>query len=447
MLSFIEFCKLDEARKNPDMNPKVSAYESLKQYKDDPDVYISFTHDFTHEDSPMSFIKTNDGHRQLNKSSMKHQSKIGINPKSQFDTPLGIFTFPLSVVWDYYDIDRKKTLTVLPFAANRPHIYVMKAKNVGTTFIDDMYSDYGSDKFDKDVRKLHEIWNKIYITDERWELSEEEYDDITKKLKTYEGIINHIIATELEYIPTDQEIGKKTIEEYEFKIKSLKARLHYNSKEAIWKRIYNDALTNAKENNSIMSFWKLTGLMSSKLVNDKQGISSITKWNWLLRQCGYTGFADKSGRRYIHDAEPIQAIFLTKNAFTVLEKVDNKDYKRIEKSLVINNIDDCLDAYNDLKIEIPIILNLLADGYHLPSILDPDITDGLEIDVKCTYHKLMSSATDDNIKFILIKLYQFDGYIPNLISKVHKMWINANQYSSEKFPLSQIWYKKITDKG
>ena len=62
---------LSEKRSNPDKNPKLSAYDYLEQYKDDPDVYISFT----------------------------DISKIGINPRSDFNTPNGIYTYPLREMW------------------------------------------------------------------------------------------------------------------------------------------------------------------------------------------------------------------------------------------------------------------------------------------------------------------------------------------------------------
>jgi hypothetical protein len=34
--------KIQEARKNPEMNPKVSAIESLRKYKDDENYFITF---------------------------------------------------------------------------------------------------------------------------------------------------------------------------------------------------------------------------------------------------------------------------------------------------------------------------------------------------------------------------------------------------------------------
>lgn len=58
--------------------------EQLSQFAGDPDVFVSFT----------------SGFGQSVRGS-KVQSKIGINPKSPYNTPLGIYTYPLDYVVDY----------------------------------------------------------------------------------------------------------------------------------------------------------------------------------------------------------------------------------------------------------------------------------------------------------------------------------------------------------
>ena len=61
------FNHYSEKRRNPEMNPHISAWDYVDKYKNDPDVYISFT--------------TID--------------KIGINPRSVYNTPNGIYCYPL----------------------------------------------------------------------------------------------------------------------------------------------------------------------------------------------------------------------------------------------------------------------------------------------------------------------------------------------------------------
>jgi len=122
----IQVVNLTEARRNPDMNPKISAYEALKPYSKDERYFISFT--------------------QLD--------KLGINPKSRYETPLGIYTYPLSTIWEEYRVEQTRSLgKAVPFAGDSPYIWLVKV-NPGARFIEDMYSDYGSDYYDRDMRVL-----------------------------------------------------------------------------------------------------------------------------------------------------------------------------------------------------------------------------------------------------------------------------------------------------
>jgi hypothetical protein len=260
MKKFTEF--ITEARKNPEQNPKISAYEALLPYSNNPDVYISFT----------------------------ELDKIGINPKSKYNTPLGIYTYPIKEIWKRYNIDKVKNFTNLPYAAHEKHIWVIKVKDK-STFIDDMYKDYGSDKFDKDEKILKGIYIK-YL--------EVLWDDNEPKVNERE-----------------------------------------------WKEFVENSLENSKEKNPVMSFWNLTHNMAQTLTDEKTGIKMATKWNTLLRQCGYSGFGDKSGKGYIHPAEPVQAVFLSKDAFIVLKEVYNKDYSQTGRPII--KINDMWDVVEMMK--------------------------------------------------------------------------------------------------
>jgi len=79
---------ISERRRNPDQNPRISAYDALLKYKDDSDMYISFT----------------------------SKRKIGINPASDYNTPLSIYTYPLKEIWKGFDHKHKRI--VVPFAGN-----------------------------------------------------------------------------------------------------------------------------------------------------------------------------------------------------------------------------------------------------------------------------------------------------------------------------------------
>ena len=261
------------SRRNPELNPKVTAYEYLRKWKDDPDVYISFT--------------------EIN--------KLGINPQSKFNTPLGIYTYPLREAWTHYDIDNRKELSSLPFGSNRDHIWVVTPTDKHS-FIQDLYTDYGSDKFDRDISKLHDMYCEyydVYRAKQVQEFGNSDPETIARWKKSF----NSGVATK-------------------------------------WRKIYNEALETAREKNSVSSFWNMSRLLADALSTNGVGIKSATKWNTILRTLGYSGFADKSSKGIIHPAEPLQAVFLSRSAFKVLGQCDNVNHATTDNRLKIRTMRD-----------------------------------------------------------------------------------------------------------
>lgn len=244
----IQVINLTEARRNPDMNPKISAYEALKPYSKDDRYFISFT--------------------QLD--------KLGINPKSRYETPLGIYTYPLSTIWKEYRVEQTRSVgEAVPFAGDNPYIWLVKV-NPGARFIKDMYSDYGSDYYDRDMRVL-----KNHFLD---------------NLKDYE-------------LKADESEKKK----FEILIDRLILKWTQSS----------------SHRNPIMGMWNVT----RNLAMMRKGKPAV-QWNFLLRKVlGYDGFADRSGRGFIHPSEPIQAVFMSTRAFKVVAEFLNKDYDDTEKNI------------------------------------------------------------------------------------------------------------------
>ena len=94
--------ELLEARKNPELNPKVSLNAELKTYVDKfgKDGFISFT----------------------------SVDKLGINPGSDYDTPIGIYAYP--VMYAYHDVlGDDQHARRLPFAGENPYATLFSAKN------------------------------------------------------------------------------------------------------------------------------------------------------------------------------------------------------------------------------------------------------------------------------------------------------------------------------
>lgn len=124
-----------ERRQHASHNPVVTSYNQLSKYKNDPDVYISFT----------------------------HINKIGVNPSSSYSTPNGIYTFPLAVTWEMYDVDKHQDFSAYPFVNDdgaRPYIQVLKRNSVGKTL---NFDEYAKEDLHRDVKKLRTLYDPNQI--------------------------------------------------------------------------------------------------------------------------------------------------------------------------------------------------------------------------------------------------------------------------------------------
>ena len=78
---------ISEARRNPDQNPKIPVVNQLKKiFKDNYEYYYD----------PRDVVR--EYHDDLYFVSMTKVDKLGINPTSKYNTPLGIYAYPLSYV-------------------------------------------------------------------------------------------------------------------------------------------------------------------------------------------------------------------------------------------------------------------------------------------------------------------------------------------------------------
>ena len=107
MLTFSDYIQLYEARKNPELNPKISPLEyirnklktSEKLTNGKPNLFVSFT--------------TID--------------KLGINPSSTFNTPIGVYSYPADYVEEEVG-DYGGDMEGLPFAGDSPFVNIFSIK-------------------------------------------------------------------------------------------------------------------------------------------------------------------------------------------------------------------------------------------------------------------------------------------------------------------------------
>jgi|LakMenEpi03Aug12_release.lakeMendotaPanAssembly.Ray.scaffolds.fasta_scaffold32844_6 hypothetical protein len=135
------FAGLFEARKNPEMNPKLSAYEVLNKYKDDPNAFIHFTkhmNDFTPSIATMPV-------------------KFGVLPKYKYHTPMGLYGYPLKEFWAQTMMGDTKDFTkIRKFATDRPYIIVFTWTGK-QKYLPDM-SAYSEADWESDYKKLLQLY-------------------------------------------------------------------------------------------------------------------------------------------------------------------------------------------------------------------------------------------------------------------------------------------------
>lgn len=317
-LNIKSYQSLLELRKNPEKNIYVGAWDYLEKYKNDPDVYISFT----------------------------EIDKIGINPKSKYNTPIGIYCYPLKEFYNKYiypnirqstnDSNAIKNTVIkyeksigsfAPFAGNSKYINFIKCKDK-SNFINDMYEDYGSNKFDKDINILKKRYSMVQFSDLK-EIIKKTFDSIKKILNAYDlqtflfklgYSLSYSVCSEFFYKVYKIE-DKKLI--YKIVYETLSK---YNDKLGL---IMDEGINTAKEKNPIVMMWNITKLLAEKLSNNPK--QAAVKWNFILsKDLGYSGFADKSGKGYIHQSEPMQAVFLNTRAFDLITREKNIPSKNIK---------------------------------------------------------------------------------------------------------------------
>jgi hypothetical protein len=134
--------ELLEYRRAGDKFPKQAAIDVLKKYKDQDDVYISFT----------------------------KIDKLGLNPQSEYDTPLGIYSYPLKAAYKNYNIEQDG-ISGFPFAYAFPYIWIFRGNIPDFSDItpqqyleikNELREKYGEEKIQEAAETIDELHKKNY---------------------------------------------------------------------------------------------------------------------------------------------------------------------------------------------------------------------------------------------------------------------------------------------
>ena len=285
-MRYIEFSKsISEARKNPEKNPKKSIQALL-------------TDEFENSDEISGTGVTNLF------VSFTHIEKLGLNPQSKYNTPIGIYSYPVEYVLDEMDYNSATdTLNVgvdadvLPFAGDAQYAttFSVKSEYEGTIVIfgedEGLLNDYAP-KLAKYVRTTYPriysrpLDDQIHPNDFE---SDEEYEYELMKLRD-----SYDVADDYDY-----DIDDVVTDVYNH----LESLTKFNNKE------YGE-------------FWTLFYYVANKLAHRLKTNPAVV-WTRLMLGCGINGVIDL-GHGIIHENEPYQAVFFSRKFIDVHERYYNK---------------------------------------------------------------------------------------------------------------------------
>ena len=223
--------------------------------------------------------------------------KLGINPKYEYDTPTGIYAYPLTAMWD------KIVSNTVPFAGDRKYVHLFSA---GGKIVD--VSDYTAADMKQDLEKLKTKY-QAYFTHPR----RDDYD-----------IWYNFCVYDQKSEDSPEEIKKQCQEIF-------KNGQGFDMAAYEWAR-------NSFLKKPISEFWNITRHLSMRLassVSERFDRKSSAIWNTILRNLGYSGFSDKTGMGVIHSNEPKQAVFFSINGLKHIKTFEN--IRKIRDQDVDNN--------------------------------------------------------------------------------------------------------------
>lgn len=228
--------------------------DALRPYVDKPNVYMSYTADV----GALS-------HGEESGARNASGAKLGIFPRSTYDTPLAIYSYPLNNEMFEHVLHNS-----VPFAAERPFIQVFEATgtiidlNTMSTSDYHAYSEKLEQMFSRDM-PIQYVMNPDYDPE----------DD-----NSYPRIDRPVPWPEFQ------------------------------------KEVERDALVHSPGG----YFWALTRACS---MLPHKGRKPPVVWNGIFRALGVDGCSDNEGRGIIHHLEPMQACFFSMRGVRLLETVRN----------------------------------------------------------------------------------------------------------------------------
>lgn len=255
---------------------------------------------------------------------MSNLPEVSINYKSTYNTPIGVFSYPLTK-----QIAHKYLNATLPYKQEAPYVYVLKSSQSANI----LYTHKGitlSDYYDKYVPEIH-TWF--------WERTEERVKKEVARLKDSDDrrfYLNELTGTREKwdiddvYFSTFYGIAKHAVETYKYG--GNRIGLLHDIRRAIdvdqgINLLINDILRvgreTAKRDDWLTILWNSTRLVSGQ---------NPRLWTKLLVDIGVDIVVDDKHKGLIHPSEKTQAVFLNPISFKVVESWRNFYKDRVENS-------------------------------------------------------------------------------------------------------------------
>lgn len=294
----MRYFELNEARRNPEQNPKLDPIDVLKKYTDSG-YYMSYT----------------------------AIDKLGINPRSSYNTPIGVYSYPIIMDSILGGIIASKNMSRVPYMGEAPYVWIFKPKYPDRGLIITEYNDID---YSEDVSKLFKYISAKNVRiagafDNVQSIAENE----SRKQSPAGNIWNftRVLANLLSgseslsyYIGTVLNIGDSVTELNKTYVAKI---IDVFSDEKEYEIEYPDGDT------FIVKFDEVEPVNNESVVLEYQSGSTRANrdavlWTYLLYNVlGYDYVDDSSGTGLIHANEPVQAVFFNSNVIKIVAKIDN----------------------------------------------------------------------------------------------------------------------------
>lgn len=295
----MRFWELNEKRRGGDeLNPRIPLDEKLEKYKDRDDIFISYVMDM--------------GDLQPKGGKNISGFKVGINPNSTYNTPNGIYVYPLKEAWKAYHNPKTRVLDV-PFAGEQPLVGIMEIDMSKALDLKSYNSRMWDQDYDKMAKFISDFFQQKNGMSEAigWEAAKSilQAGNDGARVKTPGGRFWNM--TRYTFLCLSSGLATSFKDEYEEDLIKM----------------MQDKTAKANYTDHTVRFD----------IKERGGKVTTNKWTMLLVEMGYSTIIDRAGQSIIHPSEPMQAVLLDPRGYKVIDSHDNKGYERLNASTAAND--------------------------------------------------------------------------------------------------------------